>query len=82
MWCLGQDRNQNEVGVIIEEGTSKDLVVICRKNDEIIRVKIVYIQDILIVVSAYASRVRIKQMEIEESIKRIFRRISMIWCNI
>lgn len=39
--CLEQDRNRNGVGVIMDERKPKDVIEACRKNDKIIRAKIV-----------------------------------------
>ena len=64
MWCLRQDRNQNEVVVIMDERILKDVNEVCRMNDMIIKVKIVCAKEILDIISTYAPQVRI-----EESIK-------------
>ena len=45
MWCSKQYRNQNRVGVIMDEQTVEDVVEVYKKNDMIIRVKIVYGKD-------------------------------------
>lgn len=55
----------------MDERTPKDVIELYRKNDGMIRVKIIYSKDILNVISAYAPQVRI-----EKSIKREFGRIS------
>ena len=68
MWYSEQDRYRNGVGVIMDEWTSKDIAVeLCKKDDRIIFVKIVYGKDILNVISAYAL-----QVEIEKLTKRKF----------
>ena len=52
----------------MDEWTSKDIAVeLCKKDDRIIFVKIVYGKDILNVISAYAL-----QVEIEKLTKRKF----------
>ena len=63
--CSGKDRNRNGVGVIMDERTFKDVVEVCRKNDWIIRVKIVNGEQILSAISVYAL-----QVEIQKTIKR------------
>lgn len=58
----------------MDEQTLKDAVKVCNKNNTITRVTIVYGKEII--KSVYTS-----QMEIEESAKTKFGRISMIWCK-
>lgn len=66
--CWGQDRNPNGICIIINERTSTDVVEIYKKNQRIIRMKVVYDKEILNVISvSYAP-----QVEIEESVKRKF----------
>lgn len=62
--CSLRDRNQNGLGVSMNARALKN-VVVCKKNDRIVRVRITNGIEILNIVSAYAPHV-----EIEELIKK------------
>ena len=67
LWYSGQVRNKNGVGIIVDQSLIEDVVEVYRKNDRIMRLKIVHKGTIINVISAYAP-----QVGAEEALKTEF----------
>ena len=67
-------RARNEVGLILDEHLSKEVIEIYRKNDRLIRVKLLCGKEVVIVISAYEPQVGLSTEE-----KRQFWGILMRW---
>lgn len=67
LWYSGQVRNKNGVGIMVDQSLIEDVVEVYRKNDRIMRIKIISGSNILNVISAYAP-----QVGSEEALKKEF----------
>ena len=57
LYYTGKYRNRNEVGIIVDKNFKDDIVIVIRKGDKLILVKLVLGENIINIVSAYAPQV-------------------------
>ena len=54
LWYTGKNKIRNEVGIIIDNSLTNEVVRVVRKGDKIIALKIVVAKEIINVLSVYA----------------------------
>ena len=57
LWYTGRDRNRNRVGIILDRQLVDEVVVIRRKGDRILLIKLILGDEAVNVISAYAPQI-------------------------